>query len=910
MVWFLAPTVLLCSQQFDVIQRIMPSIPAKLLTGACNVDTWSESVWAPILKGTRVVVSTPQILNDALHHGFVRMDTLALLVFDEAHNCVGKAAGSKVMIDYYHPRKRNGDDVPSILGLTASPSMRSKTGDMEKLEEILDSRCISPTLHRQELLKCVKKPRIYHVDYTLPPLPTHTPAIQSLRDVYDSLDIQDDPAVLHLVADLTERKKRLLVKMIEKHDTYTQNQIKGLYSRSLGISRQLGTWAADRYLWRAITEHLGRFDAEDEIFDKWTSQEKKYLSAALRKVVVVAPPADPTDVSDKARLLIQELLASTQESPVCIVFAQERATVSALYELLTACTEINKKFRIGIVMGTSNYQGRSRNMYDLSRNADVDLSVLQKFRSGHINLLLATSVLEEGIDVPACNLVICFDELQSFKAFIQRRGRARQRESSLVLFFERSNRITDLWEAMEKEMKRQYEDEDRLPQDIEVLDHDEQSQRVFEVESTGAKIGLDEAKQHLEHFCRTLCRGEFVDARPDYIVHRDESASGVAISATVILPPFLPKEVRQAESRSSWKSESNATKDAAFQAYVALYHAGLVNDNLLPFKPDQLPGIETRAPIAEVESSFNPWKDVAQAWKAGGPRWVYTFTYYDEKNKAMGEYDITLPVYLDQPRPIQIFRDDEIIWELRSSTGRQVSSSEAEEMPDHTSTLLSLHFGHRWPVYEKGHVIRVTSKDALLSRDHIGSQPLESGMEGAKKHQYLIRDHLGTPYLYQALLTSKPAPELVRKHPADYEMAPEDVPYVVLQKWTKRADFLHRLPPGPSRAVSSKPYGTVLPLPWAKVDTVPLDRAQFGMLLPSIIHELEVMLVTKHLASTLLSPLCISKLGLVREAISAGGACEPFNYERLELLGDSILKYCAVLLAASKRECLADPSCA
>jgi ERCC4-related helicase len=887
----------------------MPSIPARLLTGASNVDTWSESVWAPVLKGTRIVVSTPKVLDDALHHGFVRMNTLALLVFDEAHNCVGKAAESKIMMDYYHPRKRSGDDVPSILGLTASPSMRSKTEDMEKLEMILDSRCISPTLHRQELLKCVKKPRIYRVDYTLPSFPTYTTAIQSLRDVYDSLDIRDDPAVLHLVADLTERKRRLLVKMIEQHDTYTQNQIKGLYSRSLGISRQLGTWAADQYLWRAITEHLGRVDAEDEILDKWASEEKRYLGAALRKVGVVAPPADPTDVSDKVRLLIQELLASTQESPVCIVFAQERATVSALYELLTACTDITEKFRIGIVMGSSSYQGRKRNIYDLSRNTDVDLSVLQKFRSGHINLLLATSVLEEGIDVPACNLVICFDELQSFKAFIQRRGRARQRESRLVLFFERSNRITDQWEAMEREMKRQYEDEDRLRQDIEVLEHEEQSQNVFEVESTGAKIGLDEAKQHLEHFCRTLSHGEFVDARPDYILYRDWSASGMAVSATVILPPFLPKEVRQAESRSSWKSESNATKDAAFQAYMALYHAGLVNDNLLPFKPDQLPGIETRAPIADVESSFNPWKDVAQAWNAGGPRWVYTFTYYDERNTAMGEYDITLPVYLDQPRPIRIFRDYEIFWELRSSTGRKISSSEAEEMPDNTSTLLSLHFGHRWPVYEKGHVIRVTSKDAMLSREHIGSQPLESGMEGAKNQQYLVRDHLGTPYLYQDLLTSKPAPELVRNYPPDYEVAPEDVPYVVLKKWTKRADFLHRLLSGPGQTASSKPYGWVLPLPWAKVDTVPLDHAQFGMLLPSIIHELEVMLVTKDLADTLLSPLGISNLGLVRQAISAGSACEPFNYERLELLGDSILKYCAAILAASARECLTDPSC-
>lgn len=835
------------------------------------------------------------------------MEMLALLVFDEAHNCVGKAAGSKIMTDFYHPRKHKREDVPSILGLTASPSMTSKTEDMKHLETNLDARCVSPTIHRQELLRHVKKPQIYHIDYTLPIYPNSTEAMESLRRVYHELDIRDDPYVLKLVSDLTDRNRRLLVTAIEKHETYTQNQIKGLYSRSLGVARELGSWAADRYLWRAITEHLAHVDAEDDFFDKWASEEKRYLCAALRNVNIVAPPSEPTGISDKVRLLIQELL-SAQESPVCIVFARERATVSALYEVLTACPEIAAKFRIGTVVGNSSYQGRKRDIYELASNITVELSALEKFRSGHLNLLIATSVLEEGIDVPACNLVICFDELVSFKAFVQRRGRARKRDSKLVLFFERSARITKQWEAVEVEMKRQYEDEKRELRRLEVLETDEPSETFFEVESTGAKIGLDEAKQHLEHFCRTLSHGEFVDARPDYIVHGDDSG---AVAATVLLPAFLPEHIRQAESRFQWPSEMNATKDAAFQAYIALYHAGLVNDNLLPFKPEQIPGVEHRAPIAVIGSPFNPWKHVAEAWNTSEPRWAYTFTCYNENNLAMGDYDIILPVHLEQPRPIRIFRDYEIFWELRSSPGRLVSSAEVEEMPDHTYPLLSFHFGHRWQLDDKRHVIRVTAKGTIISKEHIGCQNLESAWEKAKNQRCLIRNRGRTPFLYQELLTSKPPAELVRHIPRDYELAPNDIPYVVLKKWTRRADFLHPLLSDPvqdaENSGSNKPYEWVLPVSEAKVDAIPLEHAQFGMLIPSIIHELEVMLVTKHLANTLLRPVGISNLALVREAISSGSANEPYNYERLELLGDSILKYCAAILAASSRKLRSNP---
>lgn len=52
--------------------------------GSDNVDRWSEQrIWDTVLENVRIVVSTHEVLADALSHGFVRIEELTLLVFDE-----------------------------------------------------------------------------------------------------------------------------------------------------------------------------------------------------------------------------------------------------------------------------------------------------------------------------------------------------------------------------------------------------------------------------------------------------------------------------------------------------------------------------------------------------------------------------------------------------------------------------------------------------------------------------------------------------------------------------------------------------------------------------------------------------------------------------------------------------------
>lgn len=84
LIWFLAPTVALCIQQHGVISSQIPAAKSRILTGLDKVDLWTEqATWDAVLQDIQIVVSTHAVLSDALTHGFVRIERLGLLIFDE-----------------------------------------------------------------------------------------------------------------------------------------------------------------------------------------------------------------------------------------------------------------------------------------------------------------------------------------------------------------------------------------------------------------------------------------------------------------------------------------------------------------------------------------------------------------------------------------------------------------------------------------------------------------------------------------------------------------------------------------------------------------------------------------------------------------------------------------------------------
>lgn len=123
----MCPSVALSEQQCSAIQPYMSAYQVLPLTGKDGVDKWTDqNLWDAVLSNVRVVVGTPAVLADALHHGFVRMSRLALLVFDEGWQQVTRYC---FMLNW--------------LTIPPSPQMHQEHSHEHDHEELLPSQQVS-----------------------------------------------------------------------------------------------------------------------------------------------------------------------------------------------------------------------------------------------------------------------------------------------------------------------------------------------------------------------------------------------------------------------------------------------------------------------------------------------------------------------------------------------------------------------------------------------------------------------------------------------------------------------------------------------------------------------------------------------------------------------------------------------
>ncbi|KAL2160862.1 hypothetical protein VTH06DRAFT_1059 [Thermothelomyces fergusii] len=907
-------------KQFEVIRAQIPVVQSRLILGSDKVEAWSSTpgVWAAMLANIRIVVSTYQILFDAVAHAFVSLASLGIIVVDEAHNVKGGNPVARLMREHYAPKKAAGLAVPHILGLTASPLMRSNLSEIEVLENTLDAVCKMPSRHREELMAHVNRPEMKVIPYGAVASPDDaaqpTLAMLRLRKAWLELDIRRDPHVLHLLDDKTAKGREKLRKVLISRETYCQSQMESFCRRAWEMCKTFGPWAADYYIYRVISSFLTRSGSGDSLVD----QEWAYLAEAFRKIDAHPPPGTPTELSAKATALL-DALESHEGDPIGIVFVKERASVAVLSHILAVHPKTSGRYRVGAIVGTSKAPGRRQDFLDLSQR-DY-LHALPAFRKGAVNLLVATSVLEEGIDVPACNLVVCFDKPANLKSFIQRRGRARMSASHLYLLVEdESDTSARAWQNLEREMRRKYEDDMRENGRLEELENDDVSEYpVLRDKETGAQVTILDAKQHLQHFCATLLTRKFVDWNPFYVVHDlegnpiDGRQAGLR-RATVHLPISLAPELRTFKSLWAWTSETRACQDAAFQAYAKLYEVGLVNSNMLPVRgQDVLREVERRDSTATVGEQFNPWPLVAQAWRDGAPVSSRRLTISSRDGSARAEaevkVEVALPVPVPDMGPFDLYWDDSSAWLVRMEPEAAAAAGTPTSETDHTSALLSMAFGHRWQVErQKQSIARFTCPDRDIRPEDMGATEIgpevmaeaaAAAAAAAAASTFLVRDvaALHHPYFYLDWLPSKPAAHLVGKPGEDFEDAPQDAAYVAVRSWPRKAGMFRRSDAPPSVAIPpAKPYPRLLPANQVRADRIPAVYARVGMFIPAITHALEVHLVAKDLLDTRLGPaMGAIDLSLVVTAISASAARGPTDYERLEFLGDSILKFCATV---------------
>ncbi|KAH0360949.1 P-loop containing nucleoside triphosphate hydrolase protein, partial [Aureobasidium melanogenum] len=885
LVWFLAPTVALCHQHYRSITTNLPAYQTRLLTSEDGVDRWTDqTVWDGVLKDMKVIVSTYGILYDALCHGFVAMQRLSLCVFDEAHHCTKKHASNMIMQQFYRPAKPSGEPVPRILGLSASPVMNARAGGLETLEANIDSHAITPRLHISELMQYVHIPELLKRTFeNREAADTPNSLREALTATIHTYKIHEDPYLVEVIQTGGPDMKAKVDEVLMSRKTYCTDQLRALRKRAEVIARDISPSAAETYIQACRDKFLAGVQENNALWmPELSDKEKSHLAEILTKLRVDSVTSDMT-LSLKLRLLLSILREGSGPSFTGIVFVEQRAVVAALAEYLTSDPECSEIFNVGTFVGGSNSSKKKSNIGDIN-DLKAQQQTLDDFRIGKKNLIIATSVLEEGIDISSCQTVICFDAPLNLVSFVQRRGRARKKDSKYIILLADDDDKGEpaKWNQLEDRMKAAYEDEyrnARLAAQLEQIHESED--RKYKIPSTGALLTLDNAKSHLNHFCATLQTANHIDHRPVFECRTDAED---LIIAKVLLPSSVSQKYRTAVSAHSWKTERAAMKDAAFQACVALHRGGLLNDHLLPphiQTPDQ--ARQNRPSLVKVTMKHDPWElRTTKLWF----RHVVELEIEGQPSISMAMF---LPVECPNIDEIALFWSMHIAGVAKIGPGQpfRLSEEEADRKQKNTETMLL-------SVLAPADLANARGRYAALFEplDQPSMTPLSRQSRSAIEQLSMVQNpadvglvqvnvQQGRSYVFQSIQG-------------------QDQEILEVTKFPRKRNFLTR-PDEESK--KNRLTRETFAMAQCTINILPARYSFFAACIPSILHRVETAILAVRLRDTILKPVGIKNLQLIIEATTSGAADFTASYERLEYLGDAVLKYCThVQLAAQHPE--------
>ena len=597
--FFLVNNVTLVSQQKRVLEQ-HTGVSVGEYSGSHNktIDTWSEKTWSYEFKLHQIVVMTTDIFKNLLSTGILKTSHVNVLVLDECHHAKENHPMAVVMRDYWNPKKPDG----RVLGLTASVIDKKKVGgkaelraSIEKLQTMINARLVTP----REFVNQIK-------DVKLP-----DPEIHSFEQGGYASEL------LVITENLLDTMNKYTVKSLPEVEQSTFSHIKKIVTAipviitEVGIDGLKASLEDDRGFIAEIRNYIESTNIAPKKGDNGTIEEclthqvgqtiLTQLEYLKKTTLSVIENSQEVRMSVKFYELLRYILRlqydsdENSEAPRIIIFIERRRVVMAMYKYLCklrkeveGCAKLKASYVLG---GTTGAGGKEEEEAKLSSFEVDDLLAIKKqqeqalidFREGKCNILLATSVVEEGLDIPACNVVIRYDFPQTYRAFVQSRGRARQKPAKYTFFIKAT-------EVHEKKMLLQsFHDIEMLLRDFasdispKQIQEEEDSEEDYnklipplEVEGTGAKVTATLAIQRLNFYCSQLPKDEYTDVMPsDNTVEND-----YGFITTITLPKLCP--LKLSVEGSCMKTKKLAKMSAAMKTLEALYSADELTDALLP----------------------------------------------------------------------------------------------------------------------------------------------------------------------------------------------------------------------------------------------------------------------------------------------------------------------------------------
>ncbi|KAK2460667.1 hypothetical protein APHAL10511_007137 [Amanita phalloides] len=609
---FLVPRVALVHQQGDYIAK-HTSLRVIKLFGVLNLS--DRDVWRQQFRNHDVFVMTAQIFLNILTHSLWSIDKVSLMVFDECHHARKNHPYNGILRECSQVKPVSKR--PKIFGMTASPiwDPKNPVKSLELLEANMGAKVVGVIENYSELQDHSPRPIEIVVTYEPPPSNFDFP----VPSIYTCIKVFEDD--LRDFSDLS------------------WCNTEGRYHVTL---YSLGPYCASLFLHTELLHHMMRSEQSDwktRHLQRWresihTSSDATIIQDILQGFSDFFPKDPQESISlsvplswctPKVKALVEVLLSHYSGSFQSIIFVEQRQVAACLARLLPAIPELSGKIRSGHFVGEGvNSEGLSSSM-----GANI-FNSLKAFRNGEINTLVTTAVAEEGLDFPACDLVVRFDSLQHMVGYIQSRGRARNRTSIFVMMVQ-ENDVAQLarYKALkegEPQVAAVYlsraEDMDIEDEsDEELTPSDLTGRERYVVPKTGAILNYDNAIGLLNRLCALIPTDAYTPAhKPIY--------SG-DFAATLRLPSNLPLSpdhlVYHGPSR---RTKKEAKRAVAFLAARRLRELDVLDEYLLPVPPVELE--EQSSEDTEDNMSFSEVKVpvimdvmVRDPWVMGHRLWIH-----------------------------------------------------------------------------------------------------------------------------------------------------------------------------------------------------------------------------------------------------------------------------------------------
>jgi len=399
---------------------------------------------AALWTNAKIIFSTPQGLENDIISGRINLEEVCLLGVDEAHRAVGDYAYVFVARQFMKLSR-----FPRIMALTASPG-----SNIDKIQEVCKNLFIEDIEVRTDEDPDVK------------------PYIQEMQIEWANVDL---PKVFtdiqrFLILFLRERFEKLKKWVILKRAELKYVTKSDLLQLQAELRSRIAAGEKDFVVWSAIStlaEVMKVYHALELLETQGIAALHKYIEKLIAESRATKTKAIKSIMSDsnfksamiKARILYEENVehpklielqkiveneVNKSDNIKIIIFNQYRDNALDIVEKLNKITNIKAKIFVG---------QQKKGETGLSQKEQKQL--LNDFRNGWFNVLVATSIGEEGLDIPKVDLVIFYEPIPSAIRTIQRRGRTgRQEKGRVIILMTKGTRDEAYkWVAHHKEKK-------------------------------------------------------------------------------------------------------------------------------------------------------------------------------------------------------------------------------------------------------------------------------------------------------------------------------------------------------------------------------------------------------------------------------------------------------------------------